>query len=171
MSDLYIIITSLYQRICRGIGFPWGSAKSKTLSVSSTIVQQKFAQATWTWIIWQKQEPYRKQLYILSTQQWSYKRCSYVCVCVCVCQTRMFSVKLNVCICVGISELKGEDRLVLTYMCMYMHMSWYVWAFWPTLLTVVYICGSSMVLMSLSADLLVSPLLNKKLCYLYFWVK
>ena len=48
-----------------------------------------------------------------------------VCVCVCVCETRMFSVKLNVCI--YMSELK-EDRLVLTYVCMrmYMRVSWYV---------------------------------------------
>ena len=54
--------------------------------------------------------------------------CVFVCVCVCVCKTRMFSVKLNVCICVSMSELKREDRLVLTYkcMCMYMRVSWYV---------------------------------------------
>ena len=39
-----------------------------------------------------------------------------------VCKTRMFSVKLNVCICVSMSELK-EDRLVLTYKCMCMCIS------------------------------------------------
>ena len=46
---------------------------------------------------------------------------------VCVCKTPMFSVKLNVCICVSMSELK-EDRLVLTYKCMRMYMcvSWHV---------------------------------------------
>ena len=48
-----------------------------------------------------------------------------VCVCMCVCKTQIFSVKLNVCIGVSMSELKREDRLVLTYkfMCMYMHVS------------------------------------------------
>ena len=43
-----------------------------------------------------------------------------------VCKTPMFSVKLNVCICVSMSELKGEDRLELTYKCMYTNVSWYV---------------------------------------------
>ena len=38
-----------------------------------------------------------------------------MCVCVCECKTRMFSVKLNVYICVSMSELKGDDRLVITY--------------------------------------------------------
>ena len=63
---------------------------------------------------------------------------------VCVYKTRILSVQLSVCICVCMSELKREDRLLLTYMCMckYMRMSWYVWVFRPTLLTVVYISGS-----------------------------
>ena len=51
-----------------------------------------------------------------------------MCVCVCARKTRMFPVKLNVCICVNVSELKGEDRLVFIYkcMCMYMRVYWHV---------------------------------------------
>ena len=36
----------------------------------------------------------------------------------CVCKTRILSVKLSVCKCVRMSELKREDKLVLTYMFM-----------------------------------------------------
>ena len=39
-----------------------------------------------------------------------------------ICKTRILSVKLSVCICVCMSELKGEDRLVLTYKCFCMNL-------------------------------------------------
>ena len=46
----------------------------------------------------------------------------------CVIKARILSVKLSVCICVSMPELKREDRLVLTYkcMCVYMRVFWYV---------------------------------------------
>ena len=49
-------------------------------------------------------------------------------ICVCICKTRMFSVKLNVGICVSMSELKREDRLGLMYKCIcaYICVSWHV---------------------------------------------
>ena len=70
-----------------------------------------------------------------------YKRFSYICLC----KTQTLSVKLNMCICVSMPELKRKNRLVLTYMCMwaYMCVSLYVSVFRSTLLTVVCISRSS----------------------------
>ena len=68
----------------------------------------------------------------------------------CVCKMRMFSVKLNVCICVSMSELK-EHRLILTHKCICMYVCMYVsgmYEFSAPLLTVVHISGSSGVSLS-----------------------
>ena len=67
----------------------------------------------------------------------------------CMYKTRMFSVKLNVCVCVSMSELK-EDTLVCKYkpMCMYMCVCPGMYEFSATFLTVVYISGSSGVTLS-----------------------
>ena len=94
----------------------------------------------------------------------------------CVCKRRMFSVKLNMCICVSVSETKGEDRLVLTYncMCMYMCVSWYVWVFDPSHNYSVYkriICRHVPVCRSVYHSLWIEKLRYLYSCVKYKWIK
>ena len=70
-----------------------------------------------------KNQEHSKKNNFISTRQWggNYNTKG---VHMCVCKTRILSVELSVCM----SELKREDTLVFTYMCMfvYMRVSWYV---------------------------------------------
>ena len=95
-----------------------GSAKNKTWGVSSTIIQHKVVKATLkdTRKLTKTRTLINKQFYILYQLD---NGNDYIKVfrCVWVCKTRILSVKLNACICVNMSELKREDRLVFTYVC------------------------------------------------------